>query len=240
MYTQIFKFSIHASLKRCTLAAVLSAAALTGVARAAAVNFTYNIAAGAAIFSLPTTANPAVSTTIVGTGSFSPFGAAIYSEAGIVTYTLLPVGIFVPVSVANTFVASFDGGSDTFSGLESVIFGPPNADGLPTFASTLSITGGTGVFSGATGSAAASGIAMPAGPPSLTQTTPLTFLGSGRITAPGLNATPEPASILLFASGLAATFAIRKKLSTARRTRESVSAKRLHGVHSGSTRSRYE
>ena len=47
----------------------------------------------------------------------------------------------------NAFVASFNGGADTFTGIDYVIFGPPNAMGLLTFSSTLTITAEQGCLS---------------------------------------------------------------------------------------------
>jgi hypothetical protein len=180
-------------------------AGLAGPAYAATVPFTYDLSAEASIFGVPTPDALNVPTTMNGSGLFDPFGTATYSEEGTITFRVLPSGAFVPASVMNAFIASFNGGADTFTGTDSVIFGPPNALGLPTFSSTLTITGGTGVFVGATGRATATGVSIrPAGPPGPGQVTVLSFAGgSGQITAPALTAIPEPNTILLLGASLA-------------------------------------
>jgi hypothetical protein len=57
-----------------------------------------------------------------------------------------------PSGVLNSFTASFNGGADTFTGTDAVVFGPT------TFTNNLTILGGTGIFNGATGFA--TGIGM--------------------------------------------------------------------------------
>jgi PEP-CTERM motif-containing protein len=182
------------------------------MAQAATIPFTFSISADASVVGSPSLATPTLPTTVSGSGSFVPFGSAIYSEAGTVTYMMLPSGTFVPSSVMNTFVASFNGATNTFAGTDSVSFGAPNAMGLPTFSNTLTILSGTGIFSDASGSATATGTANP--PAVVGQPTPVSFSGSGQITAPGLSAIPEPASMMLLGiamASLSALAAIRKK-----------------------------
>ena len=180
-------------------------------AEADTIPFTYELSAEASIFGVPSPDALTHPTTILGSGSFGPFGDATYSEEGTITFRMLPSGAFVPASVMNNFTASFNSGADTFTGTDSVLFGPPNDMGLPTFASTLTILGGTGMFSGAAGLATATGVAVrPSGPPGPGQVTMLSFSGSGHITAPGLAAIPEPATMLLMSAGLAGIAIIRK------------------------------
>jgi hypothetical protein len=82
---------------------------------------------------------------------------------------------------------------------------------------TLTILGGTGIFSGATGFATATGTMIPSsGNPAPGFFATFAFSGSGQITAPGLNAVPEPATMALLSTGLACLLgaaAIRKRRS---------------------------
>jgi hypothetical protein len=179
-----------------------------GTAQAATIPFTFEVTAETSVFGVPSLATPNLPTTIIGSGSFAPFGSAIYSEAGTITFVMLPSGTFVPSAVMNNFTASFNGGSNTIMGTNSVSFGAPNAMGMPTFSSTLMILSGTGIFNGATGFASATGTGNP---PSVT------FSGNGQITASALNAVPEPGSIALVGTcmaGLAGIMVVRKRSRT--------------------------
>jgi len=63
-------------------------------------------------------------------------------------------------------------------GTQAALFGAPNQMGLPMFSSTLTILGGTGIFSGATGLATATGVANPpSGVEIAGQVTPLSSAG---------------------------------------------------------------
>jgi PEP-CTERM motif len=194
---------------RSVLALLILVFGVSGIAQAATISFTFSISADASVVGTPSLGNLMLPTTVSGSGSFVPFGSAAYSEAGTLTYVMLPSGQFVPASTSNTFVASFNGGTDTFAGTDFVQFGALNSMNLPTFTNTLTILSGTGVFKGGTGSATASGSATAT--PVTGQPTPVSFSGSGQITA---SAIPEPATIMLLGTsmaGLAGLAAIRKK-----------------------------
>jgi hypothetical protein len=184
-----------------------------GTAQAATIPFTFEVTFDTFGVGVPSATNLAIPTTVLGSGSFAPFGSAIYSEAGTITFSMLPSGDFVPSSVSNTFTASFNGGANTFTGTDSVLFGP-----TPTFLQTLTILGGTGIFSGATGFATATGMQIASsGNPDPNFLGTVATSGSGQITAPGLTAIPEPATSTLLGAamiGMAVLAAIRKKSLT--------------------------
>jgi PEP-CTERM motif len=168
-------------------------------AQAATIPFTFELTFDTFIVGVPSLITPTLPTTVLGSGSYAPFGSAIYSEAGTITFTMLPSGEFVPSSVLNNFTASFNGGADTFTGTDFVLFGP-----TPTFPQIFTILGGTGIFSGATGFATGTGMMIASsGNPDPTFTGTVATSGSGQITAPGLNAIPEPATMALLSTGLA-------------------------------------
>jgi hypothetical protein len=167
----------------------------SGIAQAATVAFTFELIYDVFVVGTPSLSTPTLATTVQGSGSYAPFGDAIYSEAGTVTYAMLPSGEFVPSEVTNTFTASFNGGADTFTGTHSHLFGVSD---------TLTILGGTGIFSGATGFATPHSIFIePSGNPDPNFIGTVANSGSGQITAPGLNAIPEPGTIALFGTGIA-------------------------------------
>jgi hypothetical protein len=176
--------------------AFMSASA--GTVQSATLPFTFELTFDTFAVGVPSATTPTLPTTVLGGGSFQPFGNAIYSEAGTVTFAMLPSGEFVPSAVSNTFTASFNGGANTFTGTDSVVFGPT------TFTNNLTILGGTGIFAGATGLATATGmgIALSGNPdPDLIGT--VATSGSGQITAPALNAVPEPSTVALLGIGMA-------------------------------------
>lgn len=193
------------------LAALTFVAASAGIAHAATVPLTFSVTA--ADFPLPgqipSPANPTIGTNLIGTASFVTFGsAAVTSNGGAgVTFTTYPPGIFAPASGMDISKFSFNGGADTFTGADSFVFSAPTQMGQ-TQTGTITITSGTGIFSGATGFVTTNGSSSrPAGPG---QPTPVLFSGSGQITAPGLAAVPEPGTMLLFGMGLAGVIALRK------------------------------
>lgn len=183
----------------------------SGITQAATIPFTFGVTFDTFAVGVPSPATPTLPTTVLGSGSFAPFGSAIYSEAGTITFVMLPSGTFVPSSVMNNFIASFNGGADTFTGTDSVLFGPT------TFSNTLTIMGGTGIFSGATGFATATGMSIASsGNPAPNFLGTVATSGSGQITAPGLIAIPEPGTVALLGTGLAGlagVAAIRKRRS---------------------------
>ena len=145
---------------------------------------------GASTLTLPTT--------VQGTGSFAPFGSAIYSEVGTITFAMLPSGDFAPSLVSNNFTASFSGGANTFMGTDTVLFG------ATTFTNNMIITGGTGIFSGATGAATATGMMIASsGNPAPTYFATVATSGNGQITATGLTAVPEPRTMTLLGAAMA-------------------------------------
>jgi len=187
-------------------AAAVLALIMPSHALAATVPFTFTISGGAALLGAPVADNP-VGVLLFASGEFDPFGPADYSESGTITFTFWPSGDFAPASVSNTFTASFNGGSDTFTGTHSYLFGPPTASGQ-TITSAMTILGGSGLFSGATGSASATGTNSP--PPGPGDLSPVFFTGSGQITAPGLAAVPEPSVLPIVCAALAGIWLRRR------------------------------
>src|SRR4051794_35890394 len=153
--------------------------AFPGTVQAATVPFTFELTFDTFAVGVPSATTPTLPTTVLGGGSFQPFGNAIYSESGTVTFAMLPSGDFVPASVSNDFTASFNGGANTFIGTDSVVFGPT------TFTNNLTILGGTGIFTGATGFATATGMGIASSDnpdPDFLGT--VATSGSGQMTAP--------------------------------------------------------
>jgi hypothetical protein len=98
-------------------------------------------------------------------------------------------------TVSLSFTASFNGGADTFTGTDFHVAG---------VSETMTISGGTGIFSGATGFAMPTTVGLPpSGNTSPGYIGTLATSGSGQITAPGLNAVPEPATMGFLSTGLA-------------------------------------
>lgn len=186
--------------------------------QAATIAFTFQTTAEASAFGVPSLSTPNLPTTVEGSGVFVPFGSAIYTEGGTVTFAPLPSGGFAPAFTTNTFTFSFDGGANTISGTNNTIFGAPNSVGFPTFVNTYTILGGTGIFNGATGSASANGISYRnPGPTGGSPVTPVAALGSGQIITSNLTAVPEPGSIALMGLAAASVLALRLRQRSGRR-----------------------
>src|SRR5437588_1172927 len=111
-------------------------------AQAATIPFSFEVTYDAFLGGAPSATMLTVPAMNSGSGSFAPFGSAIYSETGTVTFAVLPSGGFVPSTVSLNFTASFHGGADTFTGTDFHVFG---------VSETMTILGGTGSFGGATG-----------------------------------------------------------------------------------------
>lgn len=175
------------------------------IGQAATIPFTFELTYDVLVVGVPSPSTLTLPTTVSGSGSFAPFGRAIYAEAGTVTFESSPSGELVTSTVTNNLIASFNGGTDTFTGTHSHVFGVSD---------TWTIMGGTGVFSGATGFATPSSTFIePSGNPDPNFVGTVVNSGSGQITAPGLSAVPEPAMYGLFGIALGAVvFAKRKRL----------------------------
>jgi hypothetical protein len=184
-----------------------------GTVHAATVPFTFEVTYDAVLNGVPSPANLTVPAMNSGSGFYTPFGSAIYTEAGTVTFAMLPSGDLAPSTVSLNFTASFNGGADTFSGTDFHVFG---------VSETTTILSGTGVFSGATGSIAPTTVILPpSGNPAPNYFGTLSTSGSGQITAPNLAAVPEPST----AAFLGLTFASLIGLPVVRkRFRQSASA----------------
>lgn len=180
-------------------------------AQAATVPFTFDITYDTLASTFPSPGNLTITGYSIGSGTFAPFGNADYSAAGPVTFGVLPSGDLFPSTVNLTFTASFHGGADTFTGTDVHLH-----DNLGNLISeNITILSGTGIFSGATGSASPTTIqAGPSGNTAPGYLGTLNVSGSGQITAPGLNAVPEPATMGLLSTSLvslAGFAAIRKR-----------------------------
>ena len=167
-----------------------------GIAQAGTIPFSLTVTGGVVTNGQPSPSNLVLMETFTGSGNVTPFGTGSYSDTGTITFGFFPSGFGV-MSANSNFVFSFDGGANTFFGTSMDTFTGPDASGSQANTGLLTILGGTGKFSGASGFANAKGLSDPS------PTAPIVFSGTGQITAPGLTAIPEPASISLL--GIAMT-----------------------------------
>ncbi len=156
------------------------------MARADTVAITYDVSGSTINLSPP----PEVLALGSATGTVSPFGAAQWSDEVVVFLN------HTPPDIVGTFTFTFLGGDTLFGDLYETLRALPDAAGKITVGQVLTFTGGTGVFSGATGKA--SGISH-----GNVMTSLFTSTGTGAVTVPALTAVPEPATMLLLGTGLA-------------------------------------
>jgi hypothetical protein len=139
----------------------------------------------------------------MGTGLFDGLGIGTLDETGFVTFVPDGMGGFFPAFINNMVTVTFLG-IGTLTGHNHITFTPDTTImGAIDLTTAATITGGTGLFAGATGSTLASGIAIP----DLTGAT-ATFAGSGMVS------TPEPVTtwfLTIGLVGLAGVAKIRKR-----------------------------
>src|SRR5690348_3843727 len=94
-----------------------------GMVQAATVPFTFDVTYDAFLNGVPSPTNLTVPAMNSGSGFYTPFGSAVYTETGTVTFAALPSGDLGPSTVSLNFTASFNGGptplaEQTFTFLE--------------------------------------------------------------------------------------------------------------------------
>ncbi len=127
-------------------------------------------------------------------GSFTPTGTSTIDFSNPPNITVSS-GIFLETFSQGTLF-----GTDTGSGTAS-------GTGTAALSLVFSITGGTGIFAGATGDIVASVVVTSAGP--ATESESGTYAGSLSLAA------PEPGSLILLTSAAMLAFCLRRRLTTA-------------------------
>ncbi len=182
------------NLRKLTLASVATMALLIGVASMAKADTVSFSVTGLGI-SLPTGPPTPTQLDFAFKGDYnSPLGALAINALGSVAITVVNPDGSNPNQ--GTFTITGSGGS-TFSGTFAGTIQQANQTGDTTYSLSYIITGGTGIFAGATGTGTSAGnlnVVTGATQDRLTI----------NITAPGLTApVPEPATLLLLGTGLA-------------------------------------
>lgn len=129
---------------------------------------------------------PVIENEARGTATVFPFGPGDYFKHGFMDFTTADMA--GASTGTGTFEFVFAGGKFHGTYIEKAF--PPDADGRLSFSHTYTITGGTGLFEGASGTAAH--------PPAITTLEDLNFgfILSGTVSAPLLQPVPEPSTAL--------------------------------------------